>query len=102
MSADVIKEIGVIFVPIMLAIIGLINIWLSQKVHKIVNSAMTQEKTENAMLRGLLTVKQLEVDSAEKARVQLATETAAGKASIADTIKIVNEPTEPVPTIIVP
>lgn len=42
------------------------------KVHTLVNSAMTQEKAENTLLRSMLVVKQLEIDMAEKTRTDLA------------------------------
>lgn len=58
------------------SVVGIITALKVQKVHTLVNSAMTEQKVENAMLRNLLTAKQIEIDSAEKARVALASVTA--------------------------
>lgn len=76
MSVEEIKAWGELIVPIAIALIGLVNVYISTKVHKLVNSAMTEEKTENALLRGILISKQLELDAAEKVRKTLAEEAA--------------------------
>lgn len=105
----IIKEIGIIVVPIILAIIGVVNLWMTKGVHTIVNSAMTQEKTENALLKGLLVSKQLELDTMEKARIALATATAntgtvAAVVAESKTVTPVNvvDFKEPVPKVVVP
>jgi xanthosine utilization system XapX-like protein len=84
MSPDQVNSLLVVVSPIALALIGLINIWLNSKVHKLVNSAMAQEKAENTLLKSLLVAKQLEIDSAEKARLALATEVSRVTESVAN------------------
>lgn len=71
MQPDLVREWGVIIVPIVLALIGLLNVYISSKTHKLVNGEMAQQKAENALLRNLLTAKQLEIDTAERARREL-------------------------------
>lgn len=70
-------EFWLVLLPVITtSIVAVITALKVQKVHTLVNSAMTEQKVENAMLRGLLTTKQMEIDNAEKARAILATEAA--------------------------
>lgn len=70
-------DFWLVLIPVITtSVVGIITALKVQKVHTLVNSAMTEQKVENAMLRNLLTAKQMEIDSAEKTRAVLASVTA--------------------------
>ena len=68
-----------IIATITTSIITIVTAFKVGKVHSLVNSAMTQEKAENALLRAMLTAKQIEIESSEKTRLALAKVTAESK-----------------------
>lgn len=71
-------QFWLVLIPVITtSIVGIITALKVRQVHTLVNSAMTQEKAENTLLRGMLVTKQLEIDTAERVRSALATATAA-------------------------
>ena len=64
---------GIVIGAMTTAAVSLITVFRVGKVHKLVNSAMAQEKQENEVLRRLLVSKQIELDVAERNRRELAT-----------------------------
>ena len=70
------------------AIVAGISMVRAGKIHTLVNSALDKEKLKITMLETILLAKQMEIDTAEKARIALA----ASQSSL----------TNPVPVVIVP
>jgi hypothetical protein len=66
----------VIALGVSTAIVGIITAIKVQGVHKLVNSAMTEERVENALLRSMITAKNLEMQMAEDTRKTLAAQVA--------------------------
>lgn len=77
-------QFWLVLIPVITtSVVAIITAMKVQKVHTLVNSAMTEQKVENAMLRNLLTAKQVEIDSAERARIALASVAASTPVQVA-------------------
>lgn len=82
-------------------IIGIINAGKTRQVHTLVNSAMAEQKAENAALKSLIVAQKLEAAAAEQTRKILAVETAAVLAGGAIPAVIVSEELGAAPSVII-
>lgn len=67
-------EVLTIIVALTTAVTTIIAALKVNTVHKLVNSAATEQKTEIATLRNIIAAKVMEADMAEKTRIALAVE----------------------------